>query len=182
MRGRPPKLHLSKSKRIWVDADACPKPIREILFRAAERRRTMVTLVANRQMSWPNSAYIRSIVVSPGFDMADQKILQMVSEGDLVVTSDIPLASAVIDKKALALNPRGELYTKDNVRAHLSERNFMTDLRSAGVATGGPEAFSARDQQEFANQLDNLLTQTEKLPAAVPAAVEEEDKAESSEI
>ena len=154
--------------RIWVDADACPKPIKEILFRAADRRRIMVTLVANRQMSWPNSAYIRSIVVSPGFDMADQKIVLMVQEGDLVVTSDIPLASAVIDKKAVALNPRGELYTKDNVRQHLSERNFMTELRGAGVATGGPETFSQRDQQAFANQLDRLLTKTESV-AVVPA-------------
>lgn len=142
---------------IWVDADACPAVIKEILFRAAQRTDTALTLVANQPLRTPPSPLIRSMQVPAGFDVADNRIVELAQPGDLVITADIPLAAGAIDKGANALNPRGQLYTKDNVREALSLRNFMADLRSSGVETGGPASFSQADRQSFANQLDRLL-------------------------
>lgn len=144
-------------KQIWVDADACPKVIKEILFRAADRVSIPVILVANQAISVPGSLYIRSIQVASGFDVADNYIVQQVEEGELVITADIPLAAEVIDKGALALNPRGELYTKENIRQRLNMRDFMDTMRASGMDTGGPPAFSNADRMAFANQLDRLL-------------------------
>jgi len=142
---------------IWVDADACPAVIKEILFRAAERTKLPLTLVANQWLKTPPYPNIRAIQVPKGFDVADNYIAEQVQPGDLVVTADIPLAAAVVDKKATAINPRGEHYTTDNIRQALDMRNFMESLRSSGVETGGPPAFSQADRQAFANQLDRLL-------------------------
>ena len=149
--------------QIWVDADACPAVIKEIIFRAAERRQIETTLVANQMLRTPPSKYIRAIQVPHGFDVADAHIIGEVATGDLVVTADIPLASAVIERGAHALNPRGELYTTASIRERLSMRNFMEELRSAGIDTGGPNAFSQADRQAFANQLDRFLA---KIPVA----------------
>lgn len=143
--------------KIWVDADACPNAIKEILYRAAERRKIPLILVANQPIRVPPSPLIRAIQVAAGFDVADDAIAAQVESGDLVVTADIPLAAAVIDKDALALNPRGDLYSRDNIREQLALRNFMDGLRSSGVETGGPPPFSHADRQAFANQLDRLL-------------------------
>lgn len=145
--------------QIWVDADACPGVIKEILFRAAERRQIALVLVANQTLRHPPSPWIRALQVEQGFDVADNRIVESVSAGDLVITADIPLAAAVIDKGAHALNPRGERYSKENIRQLLDMRNFMDTLRSSGVDTGGPAAFSHADRQGFANQLDKLLSQ-----------------------
>ena len=145
------------SKQIWVDADACPRVIKEILFRAADRVGVPVTLVANQALQVPRSRYIRSIQVGSGFDVADSHIVQQSEAGDLVITADIPLAAEVIAKGCLALNPRGDLYTEDNIRQRLNMRDFMDTLRSSGVDTGGPASFSHADRQAFANQLDRLL-------------------------
>ncbi len=142
---------------IWVDADACPAVIRDILFRAAVRKQMALTLVANQSISTPPSPFIKAVRVQAGFDVADHYIVQHLCAGDLVVTQDIPLAALVIEQGGVALNPRGELYTADNIRQRLSMRNFMEELRSSGVMTGGPAAFSQRDRQEFANQLDRYL-------------------------
>jgi uncharacterized protein YaiI (UPF0178 family) len=143
--------------QIWVDADACPNVIKEILFRAADRVKVQVTLVANQAIQVPRSHHVRSIQVASGFDVADNYIVQQSRKGDLVVTADIPLASEVIDKGCLALNPRGELYTKENIRQRLNMRDFMDTLRGSGIDTGGPPAFSQADRMAFANQLDRLL-------------------------
>jgi hypothetical protein len=143
--------------RIWVDADACPAAIKEILFRAAEREQVTVTLVANQFLRTPPSRFVRAIQVAGGFDVADAEIAERVAPGDLVVTQDIPLAAQVIAKGALAVHPRGELYTPDSIAQRLGMRNFMEELRGAGVDTGGPAAFHARDKQAFANQLDSWL-------------------------
>jgi uncharacterized protein YaiI (UPF0178 family) len=143
--------------KIWVDADACPKVIKEILYRAAERTRTELVLVANQALTVPRSALISSRIVEPGLDSADKAIIGWAEPGDLVVTADIPLAAAVVDKGVTAIDPRGELYTSENVRQQLSLRDFMTELRGVGVQTGGPPAFDQRDRQAFANQLDRLL-------------------------
>lgn len=145
--------------KIWVDADACPGVIKEILFRAAERMKVMVTLVANQHVPVPPSPWINARQVSPGFDVADNEIVKRMSPGDLVITADIPLASEVIDKGGLALNPRGELYTSDNIRATLNMRDFMDTMRASGVDTGGPPPFSQSDRKAFAGQLDKLLSQ-----------------------
>ncbi len=142
---------------IWVDADACPRVIKDILFRAAPRCQIQLTLVANQMLSHPPSPYINALQVPAGFDVADNKIAQSVQPGDLVITADIPLAADVIERGALALNPRGELYNKNTIKQQLDMRNFMDQLRSSGVETGGPAAFSKRDQHEFAKQLDKLL-------------------------
>ncbi len=144
-------------KTIWVDADACPKAIKEILFRTAIRLKIPVILVANQPMETPRSSYIRSIQVAAGFDVADNHILQQSEAGDLIITADIPLAAAVIEKGCMALNPRGERYTKDNIRQRLNLRDFMETLRSSGVHTGGPPPMSRKDRQSFANQLDQIL-------------------------
>lgn len=143
--------------QIWVDADACPAAIKEVLFRAAEREQVHVTLVANQWLRTPPSRFVRAIQVPGGFDVADNEIVERVATGDLVVTQDIPLAAAVIAKGALAVHPRGELYTPDTIAQRLSMRNFMDELRGSGVDTGGPAAFHARDKQAFANQLDRWL-------------------------
>lgn len=142
---------------IWVDADACPNVIKEILFRAAERVQVQVTLVANQAIQAPRSKHIRSVQVASGFDVADNYIAQQARAGDLVITADIPLASEVIEQGCLALNPRGELYTPENIRQRLNMRDFMDTLRASGVDTGGPPAFSQADRMAFANQLDRLL-------------------------
>jgi uncharacterized protein len=150
---------VNASAQIWVDADACPVAIKEILFRAAEREQVAVTLVANQYLRTPPSRYIRAVQVPGGFDVADNEIARRVVAGDLVVTQDIPLAAQVIEKGALALHPRGELYTAETIAQRLSMRNFMDELRGSGVDTGGPAAFHARDKQAFANQLDRWLMQ-----------------------
>jgi len=144
--------------RIWVDADACPKVIKEILFRVADKREIQLTLVANKLLYCPPSKHIRSIQVPAGFDVADNKIAEMVEPGDLVITADIPLASEVIRLGGHALNPRGELYTSDTIQERLTMRNFMDGLRGSGVETGGPPALNQGDRQSFANQLDRFLT------------------------
>ncbi len=143
--------------QIWVDADACPVVIKEIIFRAAERLQISTTLVANQMLRTPPSRFIRAIQVPSGFDVADAHIVEQLAAGDLVITADIPLASLVIERGAHALNPRGELYSTANIQEILSMRNFMDELRGAGVETGGPAAFSLADRQSFANQLDRFL-------------------------
>ena len=143
--------------QIWVDADACPKVIKDILFRAADRMAVLLTLVANQPLQTPRSSYIRTIQVGSGFDVADNQIVRQAKAGDLVITADIPLAGSVIEKGCYALNPRGEFYTRDNIGQRLSMRNFMEELRGSGVDTGGPPAFNQGDRQAFANQLDSFL-------------------------
>jgi len=143
--------------QIWVDADACPRAIKEILYRAAERVGMQLILVANQPLQVPGSRFIRTVQVSAGFDVADNYIVQAVDEGDLVITADIPLAAEVIANGARALNPRGELYTQDNIRERLNMRDFMDTLRGSGVDTGGPAAFSNAERMAFANGLDRLL-------------------------
>jgi len=144
--------------RIWIDADACPNVIKEILFRAAERTKVPLTLVANQPTRIPLSPLVRQVQVSAGFDEADRRILELVEPGDLVITADIPLAAKVIEKGARALNPRGELYTEENVRERLAMRNLMDELRSGGMISGGPAVLSQSDRQAFANALDRVLT------------------------
>lgn len=144
--------------KIWVDADACPVVIKDILFRAAERTRTQLTLVANQTLNIPPSRYIKFIRVVSGFDVADNEIVKRLGAGDLVITSDIPLAAEAIEKGGYVLSPRGELYTADNIRARLSMRDFMETLRASGVDTGGPAALNQSDRTSFANQLDKFLT------------------------
>lgn len=143
--------------QIWVDADACPGVIKEILYRAAQRTRTVTTLVANQMLRVPPSPYIRSRQVPSGFDVADQRIVHQLQPGDLVVTADIPLAAQVIELRAHALNPRGEFYTTENISERLTMRNFMEELRGSGVDIAGPAAFSQGDRQAFAAQLDRFL-------------------------
>ena len=142
---------------LWVDADACPVPIREILFRAAERVGARLTLIANQPVSTPPSPLINTVQVGAGFDVADDEIVRRVSEGDLVVTSDIPLAAEVIDKGAYVLTPRGEEQTRENIRGRLQMRDFMETLRSSGIHTGGPAGFTAADRKRFADALDRYL-------------------------
>lgn len=147
---------------IWVDADACPVVIKEILFRAAERTGVQVTLVANQALRVPNSRFVKMLQVSTGFDVADNEIVKRVEPGDLVVTSDIPLAAEVIDKGAAALSPRGEMFTVDTIKARLNMRDFLDTLRSSGIESGGPPALSQSDRQAFANHLDRLLAKRGK--------------------
>ena len=146
--------------QMWVDADACPVVIKEILYRAAERLGMELTLVANHQLNVPASAYIRAVQVPGGFDVADRRIAEAVQPGDLVVTADIPLAADVVRKGASALNPRGELYTEENIAERLTLRDMMEELRSSAMVTGGPPPLDQRDRQAFANQLDRLLART----------------------
>lgn len=143
---------------IWVDADACPKVIKEILFRAADRTAVQVTLVANRLLYTPPSPYISAIQVPDGFDVADSEIVKRLETGDLVITADIPLAAEVIGKGGHALDPRGEMHSSDTIQARLMMRDFMETLRASGVETGGPSALSQRDRQLFAKHLDYYLT------------------------
>jgi len=144
---------------IWVDADACPIVIKDILFRAAERTKIQTTLVANQAIRIPPSAYISFLRVTQGFDEADNEIVKRLQAGDLVITADIPLAADVIEKDGIALNPRGELYTKENIRDRLNMRDFMETMRASGIQTGGPAPLNKSDRQAFANQLDKLLAQ-----------------------
>jgi len=150
--------HESGAVRIWVDADACPGEVKELLFRAAVRRQVRVTLVANQSVRVPRSEFIDSLVVSAGMNVADQRIVELLETGDLVVTADIPLASDVIAKGGLALDPRGTLHTEASIGARLALRNLLDDLRGAGQITGGPSNFTPKDRQAFANQLDRWLT------------------------
>lgn len=144
--------------KIWVDADACPAAMKEILFRAAERTGVQLTLVANQSLKVPPSPRITFLRVAPGFDVADNEIVKRLTAGDLVITGDIPLASMVLEKGGHALNPRGELYLPDTIKARLQMRDFMDALRASGVDTGGPAAQSQSDRQNFANQLDAFLS------------------------
>ena len=143
--------------KIWVDADACPKTIKEILFRLAERRQIEVILVANQWLRVPESAFIRFMQVPDGPDIADDEIAAQCAIGDIVITADIPLAARVVEKGVPALDPRGKLYNHENIKQALTMRNFMDQLRGSGVETGGPDTFNQHDRQMFANQLDRLL-------------------------
>jgi uncharacterized protein YaiI (UPF0178 family) len=142
---------------IWVDADACPAAIKDILFRVADRLHLPLTLVANRLLRVPPSPHIRALQVPMGFDVADRHIAEVAAEGDLVITADIPLAAALVEKGVMVLNPRGELYSAENIRERLAMRDFMEGMRGAGVDMGGPAALSQADRQAFARQLDRLL-------------------------
>ena len=144
--------------RIWVDADACPGEIKELLFRTAKRTKTKVTLVANQTMRTPRSDFVESLLVPTGMNVADRRIVELVQPGDLVITADIPLAAQVVAKGGQALDPRGELYTDANVGERLAVRNLFDELRGGGQITGGPGNFTAKDRQAFANQLDRWLT------------------------
>ena len=143
---------------VWVDADACPNAIKEVLFRAADKRQVPVTLVANQFLRTPPSAFINSVQVEAGFDVADNTIVERLNPGDLVITQDIPLADDVIRKGGSALSPRGMLYTRENIKDHLSRRDMLDELRGSGVVTGGPPALDKKDVQQFANGLDRFLT------------------------
>jgi uncharacterized protein len=144
--------------KIWIDADACPVVIKKILFKAADRTGVELTLVANQRMRVPSSPNIKTIQVGSGLDVADNEIVKRLSAGDLVITADIPLAAEVIEKGGHALDPRGELHSTENIRARLNIRDFMDNLRSSGIETGGPPVLSQRDRKNFANRLDQLLS------------------------
>lgn len=148
--------------KIWVDADACPVVIKDILYRAAERTGIQLTLVANQAITVPRSRHINFIRVASGFDVADNEIVKRLDAGDLVITSDIPLAAEVIEKGGHALSPRGELYTANNIKARLNIRDFMETLRSSGIDTGGPPALSQSDRKAFADHLDKMLVKYRK--------------------
>jgi len=148
--------------KIWVDADACPVVIKEILFRVADKRKVATILVANQFIRTPPSTFISTIQVEQGFDVADDKIAASVEPGDLVITADIPLANDVIENKGHALNPRGELYTKDNIRQRLAMRDFMEEMRSSGENIGGPPPLNQKDRKNFADQLDRFLSKNLK--------------------
>jgi uncharacterized protein len=150
--------------KIWVDADACPAVIKDILFRAAQRSGIQLTLVANQAINTPPASNISSIQVVPGFDVADNEIVRRLETGDLVITADIPLAAEAIEKGAHALNPRGELYSKDTIRARLGMRDFMDTLRASGIHTGGPPAFNQSDRKTFADNLDKFITKELQKP------------------
>jgi len=147
---------------IWVDADACPVVIKDILYRAADRTQCSMTLVANKFLRTPPSRYIRALQVPRGIDVADSHIVRELQAGDLVITADIPLAADVIAKGGHALNPRGEFYTTENIQERLALRNYLDELRGAGVQTGGPEALGNADRKRFADQLDRFLAKQEK--------------------
>jgi uncharacterized protein len=142
---------------IWVDADACPNPIKEMVYRAAERKAIMAVFVANQLLRVPPSPYIKAVRVASGFDVADNYIVAQLVAGDLVITADIPLAAEAIEKGALAINPRGDLYTRDNIRQRLTMRDFMDELRGAGIQTAGPNSFNQADKHAFARALDAWL-------------------------
>lgn len=144
--------------KIWIDADGCPRAVKDIVIRASQRRKIPTVFVANRPLHTPRTSWITSIVVSAGLDVADDWIATHVQQDDLVITQDIPLAARVVERGATGINTRGEVYTESNVRSRLSVRDFMTDLREQGVQTGGPPPFGSRDKQRFANALDRILT------------------------
>lgn len=143
--------------KIWVDADACPVVIKEILFRAATRTKIVTTFIANQHIKVPPSPYLQSLQVASGFDVADNEIVKRVNEGDLVITSDIPLADEVITKGAEALSSRGERFTKDNIKSRLNMRDFMETMRSSGIQSGGPPKLSLQDRKTFSDKLDRWL-------------------------
>ena len=143
--------------QIWVDADACPKPVKEVLFRAAERTQVQVTLVANQYLPTPRSSFVSAIQVEKGFDVADEEIVKRMTSGDLVITGDIPLADEVISKGGVALNPRGTLYSSENIKNHLQRRDMMEQLRDTGMISGGPDPYGKKELQNFANALDKQL-------------------------
>ena len=147
-----------KDMQIWVDGDACPGEVKALLFKAAVSRKVCVTVVANQSIITPKSQYIATVLVPSGMNIADRKIVELASSGDLVVTADIPLAADVIAKGALALNPRGELYTSDNIGGRLAMRDLIDGLRGGGLITGGPSGYGPKDRQAFANQLDKWLS------------------------
>jgi uncharacterized protein YaiI (UPF0178 family) len=148
--------------KIYVDADACPKVIKEVLYRTVNRRKIFMTLVADQFLKIPVSEYITAIQVEPGIDSADEKIVELVVPGDLVVTADVPLADKVIEKGGFALNPRGELYTELNIKERLAVRDILAEMRSCGIESGGPPPFSNKDKEKFTNQLDRFLTKFNK--------------------
>ena len=144
--------------RIWVDADACPRAVKDILYRAADRVSVEVVLVANQPLSLPRSRFVRQVVVGQGFDVADEYIVEQVEDGDLVISADVPLAAAVVDKGGVCIDPRGDLIDASNAQARLTMRNFMEQQREAGTLSGGPSSYSDRDKRNFANALDRLLS------------------------
>jgi uncharacterized protein YaiI (UPF0178 family) len=148
--------------KIWVDADACPVVIKNILIKAAERTKVETTFVANQAIQVPRSPYLKTIQVSSGFDVADQEIVDRLDAGDLVITADIPLAAEIIEKGAFALNPRGELYSADDIKGRLNVRDFMDTMRASGIRTGGPPTLNQTDRMNFSNHLDKLLTRHAK--------------------
>lgn len=148
--------------KIWVDADACPVSIKEILFKAADRTQTSTTLIANQFLRTPPSRFINSLQVQKGFDIADDEIVKRCNPGDLVITADIPLADEIITKGGYALSPRGELFTRENIKSRLNIRDFMDSMRASGINSGGPPPLSQSDKQAFANHLDRLLTRYSK--------------------
>ncbi|MGH1485416.1 MAG: YaiI/YqxD family protein [Cellvibrionaceae bacterium] len=157
-----PSNQEQRTLQIWVDADACPVVIREIICRAAERTKTQTTFVANQAIKLPNSRYLSMLQVEPGFDVADDTIVQRTHAGDIIITSDIPLAAEILDKDGLVLTARGQRYTKDNIKARLNMRDFMETMRASGIQSGGPPALNHSDRQNFANALDRLLTAAKK--------------------
>ena len=148
--------------QIWVDADACPRQAKEVLFKAADKRQVVTTLVANQYLKTPPSPHIKALQVSQGFDVADNEIVARLVPGDLVITADIPLADEVITKGGAAISPRGAIYTKENIKDILSRRDMMEQLRDSGMVSGGPDAYSKKDVQQFANALDRYITQNNK--------------------
>jgi len=156
---------MSASFKIWVDADACPNLIKNVIFRLADNRQVDVVLVSNHYVKTPNSRFVSAKQVGKGFDEADNEIIALMSGGDLVVTGDLPLANDVIQKKGFAINPRGTVYDEENIKSHLSRRDLMEDLRDSGVVSGGPSALNKKNVQEFANAIDRLVTKLEKASA-----------------
>jgi hypothetical protein len=155
-------MHESSQLKIWIDADACPRAVKEVIFKASCRLKVPVCLVANNYMAVPKGPLITFIKVENGADIADLYIFDQVAVNDLVITADIPLAALVVEKGATAINPRGELYTEENVRERLSMRDFMQTLRDSGVDTGGPSPFGPKDKERFANSVDRILTRMMK--------------------
>ena len=156
---------MSVSFKIWVDADACPNLIKNVIFRLADNRQVDVVLVSNHYVKTPNSRFVSAKQVGKGFDEADNEIIALMSAGDLVVTGDLPLANDVIQKRGFAINPRGTVYDEENIKSHLSRRDLMEDLRDSGVVSGGPSALNKKNVQEFANAIDRLVTKLEKASA-----------------
>ncbi len=156
---------VSASFKIWVDADACPNLIKNVIFRLADNRQVDVVLVSNHYVKTPNSRFVSAKQVGKGFDEADNEIIALMSGGDLVVTGDLPLANDVIQKGGFAINPRGTVYDEENIKSHLSRRDLMEDLRDSGVVSGGPSALNKKNVQEFANAIDRLVTKLEKASA-----------------
>ena len=156
---------MSASFKIWVDADACPNLIKNVIFRLADNRQVDVVLVSNHYVKTPNSRFVSAKQVGKGFDEADNEIIALMSGGDLVVTGDLPLANDVIQRRGFAINPRGTVYDEENIKSHLSRRDLMEDLRDSGVVSGGPSALNKKNVQEFANAIDRLVTKLEKASA-----------------